>query len=85
MSYALRALVLALVGWLLVACGEGGGQGGTTDAFDDLPGVRDTAIRKEALDTEYYGYTAVVDMEPDASVQQITAALDGLATWFKGR
>lgn len=85
MWHVLRALVLVLAGWLLVACGEGGGQGGTTDAFDDLPGVRDTAIRKEALDTEYYGYTAVVDMEPDASVQQITAALDGLATWFKGR
>lgn len=84
-THAVKGLVLALVGWLLVACSEGGGQGGTTDAFDDLPGVRDTAIRKEALDTDYYGYTAVVDMEPDASQEEITAALDGLATWFKGR
>lgn len=84
MSYALRALVLALAGGLLVGCGEGGGQGGATDVFDDLPGVRDATVHKQALDTDYYGYTAVVDMEPDATTAEVVGALDALAAWRRG-
>lgn len=79
----MKGLALALVAGLAVGCG--GGEGGTTDAFDDLPGVRDTAIRKQALDTDYYGYTAVADMDADASREEIAGVLDGLAAWSKGR
>lgn len=75
---------LSMVGLLLaaapamVACGAGGGFG--ADARE-LPGVRDARVDKRALDTDYYGYTAIVDMEPGATREQITGALDLLADW----
>lgn len=71
------ALLLVVAGFL-TACGLGGGFAGEAR---DLPGVRDARIDKRALDTDYYGYTAIVDMEPRASTSEIVRALDLLADW----
>lgn len=54
-----------------------------SERLEDLPGVRAAALDKFALDTDYYGYSAVADMEPDATAPQIATALDELARWTR--
>lgn len=66
----------------LAACGTGQGFAGEAR---DLPGVRDARVDKRALDTDYYGYTAIVDMEKDATRDEIAGALDALSTWYAPR
>lgn len=46
-----------------------------------LPGVADATVEKTALDTDYWSYDAVVDMEDDATAAEIAGALDKLAGW----
>lgn len=74
---SMAGLVLAALPGL-AACSADGGFAGEAR---DLPGVRDARVDKRALDTDYYGYTAIVDMEPGATRDQIAGALDLLADW----
>lgn len=64
---------------LLPACGA---ESGSADDLEQLPGVRAAAVHRQAIDTGAYSYTAVVDMEADASSDELVGALDGLAEWF---
>ncbi|RJS46304.1 hypothetical protein [Nocardioides cavernaquae] len=62
-------------------CGQAGSTTSTVDRLRALPGVRDAAVERIALDDDYFGYQAAVDMEPDAQPPQIAIALDELARW----
>jgi hypothetical protein len=82
----MKRSVLAACILLCLAPLPGCGQGSSAaDELERLPGVRAATVHKQALDTDYYGYTAVVDMDADASAPEIVGALDGLAEWFTGR
>lgn len=78
-----RALLGVVLLALLAGCGTSAGPGGTAE-LADLPGVRDVALQRVALDTDYYGYHGVVDMEPDATADQVAEVLDELARWKRG-
>ncbi|WGY02729.1 hypothetical protein QI633_02980 [Nocardioides sp. QY071] len=84
----LRRLGAAVAGVVLLglvaACGTAGPPGPASD-LRDLPGVRDVALERVALDTDYYGYHGVVDMEPDATPDQVADVLDELGRWKSTR
>ncbi len=81
-------LATALV---LGACGtdeSGGGdergdqpaeQRAFEEELEELAGVDDARVDREAFDTEYYGEEIVVDMVPDATAAEVAAVLDALA------
>jgi dienelactone hydrolase len=79
-----RVVIATVLLALLAACGTTD-QPRTDPDLTDLPGVRDAALHRVALDTDYYGYHGVVDMEPDATPDQIAAVLDELARWKRTR
>lgn len=66
----------------MVALGAAGSDGASS--FRGLPGVRDATVHTYALDTDYYGHTAVVDMRRDATRSEIVGALDALHAWAQG-
>lgn len=80
-SWGIRTAGPVAVAVVLAACGQLLGSGGVDGELESLPGVRAAAVHKEALDTDYYGYNAVVDMDAGATRDQIVAALDALAAW----
>src|SRR3546814_17738181 len=74
------------LGGALAGCGDEGSSGaqeGPRSAFEaeleDLPGVADARVEREAFDTEYWGEEIVVDMQIDASATEVTAVLDAFA------
>ncbi len=71
----------ALLG-ALVTLGAAGSDGASS--FRALPGVRDAMVHRYALDTDYWGHTAVVDMRADATRKEIVGALDALRRWKRG-
>lgn len=89
-SRAGRVLGVLLCVVLLAGCGENGSGGDGSDydagpeqrAFEDeleeLAGVDDARVAREAFDTDYYGEEIVVDMLGDATAEQVTAVLDAL-------
>ncbi len=79
---AVGAVVAVVLLALLAGCGTTAGPGhvAATD-LEDLPGVREAALKRVALDTDYYGYHGVVDMDRDATADQVAAVLDELARW----
>lgn len=76
----LGVLVGVVLLTLVAACGPAAHPGADEDVAD-LPGVRDAALERVVLDDDYYGHHGVVDMEPDATPDQIAAVLDELARW----
>lgn len=81
-----RAGVLAGVAVLalLAGCGPAAQPGPGSDVAD-LPGVRDASLHRVLLDDDYFGYEGVVDMEPDATADQVADVLDELARWKRTR
>lgn len=79
-----RAATVAVLLTLLAACGTTAQPAADPD-LADLPGVRDAALQRVVLDDDYHGYHGVVDMEPDATPDQVATALDELARWKRTR
>src|SRR5436189_4869966 len=78
----IRGLMVVVLGAaLLTGCGESGPAGGLAGDLEDLPGVRAASVDRRALDTDYYAWDAVADMEGGATAAQIAEVLDRLAAW----
>jgi hypothetical protein len=78
----IRGLVgVAMGAALLAGCGEAGPAQGVAGDLEDLPGVRAASVDRRALDTDYYAWDAVADMETGATAEQIAAVLDRMAAW----
>lgn len=74
----LAAVLLATT--LAAGCGEIAGDDSAAGQFEReleaMAGVADARVEREAFDTEYWGEEIVVDMDGDATAEEVTAVLD---------
>ena len=77
-----RPALAAVLLTTLVATGCGAvGQGDDVASqfereLEAMEGVADARVEREAFDTEYFGEEIVVDMDGDATAEEVTAVLD---------
>lgn len=73
--YAVAALVTSIVATGCGAQGDGPASGFEGE-LEAMAGVADARVEREAFDTDYWGEEIVVDMDVDATAEEVTAVLD---------